>query len=392
MIAPDEFDAFYKDARDRLLLQTYALTGDLPASRSARPRLVHRRLAPLAQDLPACPTRRAGPARTPGRTRSGATPPGSGTATGASTRTPAPPWTRSASCRSPSARRCCSPTWPRVSMSDLAREVGLPRAEAERAAADRDRPVRRPPRRPHHPHPAALRAAARAGRAGPLAAADDHPPRRRRPAPYPHAGRRGRRGRRHRRERVPGHRRGRRAADAGPRGRRRRSPRASVGSPAPAKRPPRSRRAEFDEDILLAADQVAARVPGRRWAEPARPPTTPTGTGRVVTPCQASRFADPRGRATLVRDVRHQPPGKPGVRRRPGRRAVGRPTRPPRRRSTPPSGGTPAAPSRGSSCCPPNGSRASATRRCSWCCGRGRRPARRTSPGSPAPAGSPRRR
>ncbi|HET8961611.1 hypothetical protein [Nocardioides sp.] len=31
----DEFDAFYKDARSRLLLQTYALTGDLPASRSA---------------------------------------------------------------------------------------------------------------------------------------------------------------------------------------------------------------------------------------------------------------------------------------------------------------------------------------------------------------------
>ena len=32
---PDEFDAFYKDARARLLLQTYALTGDLPASRAA---------------------------------------------------------------------------------------------------------------------------------------------------------------------------------------------------------------------------------------------------------------------------------------------------------------------------------------------------------------------
>ena len=32
---PDEFDAFYKDARSRLLLQTYALTGDLAASRSA---------------------------------------------------------------------------------------------------------------------------------------------------------------------------------------------------------------------------------------------------------------------------------------------------------------------------------------------------------------------
>ena len=32
---PDQFDAFYKDARDRLLLQTYALTGDLPAARAA---------------------------------------------------------------------------------------------------------------------------------------------------------------------------------------------------------------------------------------------------------------------------------------------------------------------------------------------------------------------
>ena len=35
MKQPDEFDAFYKGARTRLLLQTYALTGDLPASRSA---------------------------------------------------------------------------------------------------------------------------------------------------------------------------------------------------------------------------------------------------------------------------------------------------------------------------------------------------------------------
>ncbi|MEJ7833125.1 MAG: hypothetical protein WKF79_09435 [Nocardioides sp.] len=32
---PDEFDAFYKSARERLLLQTYALTGDLSASRAA---------------------------------------------------------------------------------------------------------------------------------------------------------------------------------------------------------------------------------------------------------------------------------------------------------------------------------------------------------------------
>jgi DNA-directed RNA polymerase specialized sigma24 family protein len=32
---PDQFDAFYAEARQRLLLQTYALTGDLPAARSA---------------------------------------------------------------------------------------------------------------------------------------------------------------------------------------------------------------------------------------------------------------------------------------------------------------------------------------------------------------------
>jgi len=32
---PDDFDTFYKDTRDRLLLQTFALTGDLPASRNA---------------------------------------------------------------------------------------------------------------------------------------------------------------------------------------------------------------------------------------------------------------------------------------------------------------------------------------------------------------------
>lgn len=34
-LSADEFDAFYKDVRARLLHQTYALTGDLPAARSA---------------------------------------------------------------------------------------------------------------------------------------------------------------------------------------------------------------------------------------------------------------------------------------------------------------------------------------------------------------------
>ena len=35
MRQPDEFDAFYRDSRDRLLLETYALTGDLPVARTA---------------------------------------------------------------------------------------------------------------------------------------------------------------------------------------------------------------------------------------------------------------------------------------------------------------------------------------------------------------------
>ena len=49
----DEFDAFYKDARDRLLLQTYALTGDLPGRPARGPGRVRRGLAPLAQGLAA---------------------------------------------------------------------------------------------------------------------------------------------------------------------------------------------------------------------------------------------------------------------------------------------------------------------------------------------------
>lgn len=32
---PEDFDAFYRDAGERLLVQTYALTGDLSAARSA---------------------------------------------------------------------------------------------------------------------------------------------------------------------------------------------------------------------------------------------------------------------------------------------------------------------------------------------------------------------
>ena len=35
MRSPDAFDDFYAGSRDRLLLETYALTGDVPAARAA---------------------------------------------------------------------------------------------------------------------------------------------------------------------------------------------------------------------------------------------------------------------------------------------------------------------------------------------------------------------
>jgi hypothetical protein len=35
MSDPEQFDVFYAEARDRLLVQAFALTGDLPASRGA---------------------------------------------------------------------------------------------------------------------------------------------------------------------------------------------------------------------------------------------------------------------------------------------------------------------------------------------------------------------
>ena len=89
---PDDFDAFYKAARHRLLLQTYALTGDLPAARGAvRDAFVHawhhwRKVSRLED-----PESWVRP--TPGSMPSVGTPPASGTATSPSTRSCAQPWT-----------------------------------------------------------------------------------------------------------------------------------------------------------------------------------------------------------------------------------------------------------------------------------------------------------
>jgi len=126
-----EFDAFYKDTRSRLLLQTYALTGDLPASRSAvrDTFVVAWHLWPKISRLPdpeswARPhawshAQRRHTARLWHRDK------------GLDTDAKA---TLEALAKLPvSQRKALLLTHlASVSMSDLAREVGLPRAEAER--------------------------------------------------------------------------------------------------------------------------------------------------------------------------------------------------------------------------------------------------------------------
>jgi DNA-directed RNA polymerase specialized sigma24 family protein len=128
---PDEFDAFYKDARDRLLLQTYALTGDLPASRSAvRDSFVvawhHWRKVSRLDDPeswvgppPPAPAPPRPTARLRHRDR------GLGPEVRA---------TLDALAKLPMTQRktLLLTHLSSVSMADMAREVGLPRAEAER--------------------------------------------------------------------------------------------------------------------------------------------------------------------------------------------------------------------------------------------------------------------
>jgi DNA-directed RNA polymerase specialized sigma24 family protein len=56
---------------------------------------------------------------------------------------------------------------------------------------------------------------------------------------------------------------------------------------------------QFSGDDLLSAHQVEDYVPGRRWEERATSDNT-AGDG-LVLPCQQSRYADPRGMGALVR-------------------------------------------------------------------------------------------
>ena len=383
MKQPDEFDAFYKSARTRLLLQTYALTGDLPASRAAVRDSFVVAVAPLAQGEPACRPRVVGP---PPRLGAGPAPPhGPDLAPRQAASTRRRPRTLESLGKllgRRSARRCCSTELTTLPLADRARELGLTRAGGRAAAADRGRAVRRhcatssPPRLPR-----AVRDAARAGRGLHLAPRLDPAPVRRRPAAYAHPGRGGGRV-------AP-------CSSAGLS-----SSTAAGPSPAPAggprRRPIRRRRAggaapQFDADALRRApDEIGLAVDGTGWRA-TRTSDNTEGNG-LATPCQQRRYADPRGRAALVRSFTTSPArGEPQV------AAVQTPSC--RRASRPPSrtwdqslawyaGCTaPAGPARDHPCASPT----SATRRCSSSSATGARDAP-TSPASPAPAGSPRRR
>jgi DNA-directed RNA polymerase specialized sigma24 family protein len=293
MNRPYEFDAFYKDTRSQLLLQTYALTGDLAASRSAvrDTFVVAWHLWPKISRLPdpeswARPhawshAQRRHTARLWHRDKG--LDPGAKATLDALAKLPV------------TQRKALILTHlASVSMSDLAREVGLPRAEAERVlqtataqfAVHRDvattniRPLFEPLREQTEsatwPRPSILRRAGAARRrthtlvgvgiavaavvvSGSLVtdASGVRPTLGREPTAH-----------------TP-------------------SPSAS---PSSKPEPPET----FTEDVLLTAAQVAQHVPGRQWTETSTSENT-EGNGRVL-PCQESRFADPRGVAALVRE------------------------------------------------------------------------------------------
>ncbi|NYG55084.1 hypothetical protein [Nocardioides perillae] len=315
---PEGFDAFYKDARDRLLLQTYALTGDLPASRSAvrdsfvvawhHWRKVSRLESPEAWVRPHAwsHAQRRHTARLWHRDK----------ALGEEHRA-----TLAALAKlSPTQRRLLVLTHlAQVSLPDMAREVSLPQEAAERelqlatAQFSLHREVPTTSIRPtvealgthvatgtRWPRPTILRRAGAArrrthtsvgavaavaalllggsvvgasgevaGRLGESAAAPGG-------SAAPQAGST--------------------AVSAGPRG----------SSAAPRATPPTQEAPDLSPDDLLAVGQVRRLAPGRVWRAGASGDNT-DGNGLVV-PCQQEPFADPDGVAAAVR--RHDAPAR----------------------------------------------------------------------------------
>ena len=66
------------------------------------------------------------------------------------------------------------------------------------------------------------------------------------------------------------------------------------------------------ESTLLGPDELSASYPGRRWTQ-VRTGDNSAGNGMAL-PCQQERYADPRGKATLVRRPRGRRPGRHGHR------------------------------------------------------------------------------
>ncbi len=355
---PDLFDTFYKDARERLLLQTYALTGDLAASRAAvRDSFIvawHHWRKVSALDDPEESVR-------PQAWRH------------AQRRHTARLWHRDkdidpevkatldalAKLTITQRRALLLTQLATVTMPQMAREIGLPLDDAERELQTAVTAVLPPPRRARGRDALRLRGADPDGRGRPLAPRLDHPPRRVGPPAYPHdGGGRGRGGR----VVITGS----MVTDAAgvrPSLDRDSKPDGPTTAPSPTARPPRSPRRRW-----WAETAIEAAIGGRRWTSTTD--NNSDGNGLDI-PCQQDRYADPGGTAALVRTLRvpgrqegprqvgH--PGHRALRHRPGR-APGlhhhpRVVRRLHGRAHP--ADLDAA-----------GARASATRRCWWCSGR----------------------
>lgn len=301
MSHPDEFDAFYKDARTRLLLQTYALTGDLPASRSAvRDSFVHawhhwRKVSRLEDPEAWVRPHAFGHAQRRHTARIWHRDKGLDDEARA---------TLEALAKLPTAQRkaLLLTALSTATMEAISREVGLPRPETERLlqtataqfAVQRDvattsvRPLLEALRSSVEdvtwPRPTILRRAGTARRRTHTligvvatvaavgisgAVATDLSGSR------PTLARAG--------------------AEA-----------ASTDTEDPLPPPPSS---EFSGDALLSAEQLDVHAPGRNWSV-SETSDNSAGDG-LVMPCQRARYADPRGRAALVREFRSD--GKPAL-------------------------------------------------------------------------------
>ena len=298
---PDEFDQFYKDVRDRLLVLTYCLTGDLPSSRAAvRDAFVvswhHWRKVSRLEDPEAWARVRA--------------------CAHAQRRHTAKLWHREkgldpevkttldALGKLPLVQRkvLLLTELTSASMAEIAREVGLPRTDTESAlqkasaqfAVLRDVPTTSI-RSVFEPVRAYVEGAGR----------------------WPRATIIRRSGATRRRTHtaigvaataaalvVTGT----LVSDAGGVRPTLTGERVEASTPHSRAAKPTPEPADLPEEALLAADQVSKATPGTTWTE-AGTDDNSDGTG-VVMPCQDDRYADPHGTAALVRTFDPARPGK----------------------------------------------------------------------------------